>query len=103
MWISIDHVKNPTVAADDVVIAGQVLGNPGTWDIYVGRVEIQIILTMEGESVCPFLYFDPATRADYESNVSQLIEDWETYKYNSQIYREEDFPIVGCRTATTGM
>jgi len=103
MWISIDHVKNPTVVLDDVVTAGEVLGNPGTWDSYVGRVEIQIILTMEGESVCPFLFFDPATRADYESNVSQLINDWEAYKYNPQIYSEDNFPITGCRTATTGM
>jgi hypothetical protein len=103
MWISIDHVKNPTVVVDEVVTAGHVLGNPGTWDSYVGRVEIQIILTMEGESVCPFLYFDPDTRALYESKVSQLIEDWETYKADSQIYSEENFPITGCRTATTGM
>jgi hypothetical protein len=74
MWISIDHVRNPTVVADDIVTAGQVLGNPGTWDIYVGRVEIQIILTMEGESFCFFLYCDPATRAGYENKVTQLIE-----------------------------
>ena len=103
MWISIDHVTNPQVAVDDAVTAGQILGNPGTWDIYAGRVEIQIILTMEGESVCPFLFFDPDTRAQYESKVSQLIDDWENYKGNSQIYSEEDFPITGCRTATTGM
>jgi len=107
MWIAIDHVKNPTVAENDVVTTGQLLRNPGTWDDIngVGRIEIQIILTMEGESVCPFLflYFDPATKALYESKVSQLIDDWETYKGDSQIYSEEDFPITGCRTATTEM
>ena len=78
MWISIDHIKDPTVALNDVVTAGQILGNPGTWDSYVGRVEIQIILTREGESICPFLYFNPDTKALYESKVSQLIDDWET-------------------------
>lgn len=87
---------------DDVVTAGHVLGNPGTWDSFVGRVEIQIILTSEDESVCPFLYFDPVTKADYEGKVSQLIDDWENYKGNPQIYSEEDFLIAGCRAATTG-
>ena len=39
----------------------------------------------EGESVCPFIYFDPGTRALYESKVSQLIDDWEIFKGDSQI------------------
>ena len=103
VWLSIDHIIDPTVAADDQVTAGQILGKPGTWDFYVGRVEIQIILTREGKSVCPFLFFDPATKSEYESKVNQLIDDWETYKGNSQIYSEEDFQFTGCRNATTGM
>ena len=103
VWLSIDHVKNPVVLENDQVTAGQVLGKPGTWDSYAGRVEIQIILTQEGKSVCPFLFFDPATRAEHENKVNQLIDDWETYKGNSEIYSEEEFPFTGCRNATTGM
>ncbi len=103
VWLSIDHIKNPAVAVDEQVAAGEPLGNPGTWDSFVGRVEVQIILTREGKSVCPFLFFDPAIKAGYESKVNQLIDDWEAYNGNPEIYSDEDFPFTGCRNATTGM
>lgn len=103
VWLNIDHIKYPTVGINEQVTVGQVLGKPGTWDDEVGRVELQLILSSEGESVCPFLYFNPDTKALYESMVTQLINDWETFQSDSELYQEENFVFPGCSDFTTGM
>ncbi len=85
MTAGLDHVLNIQVEVGDTVTAGDVIGNPGThsWDGY-GRVEIEIF----GDNYmhCPFEFFDPSTTDEYQQKVSQLMSDWETFRYDDTIY-----------------
>jgi hypothetical protein len=95
--VGYDHVLNPTVSLGDIVRAGDVLGNPGTWSAQLGRFEIMINNTETGLSYCPFSFFDPAFKGQYQQGVSVFIADWETFKGDPDIYDEENHVCPGCR------
>ncbi len=87
MTLGIDHVLNPTVAVGDVVSAGDVIGNPGTWSTEgFGRTEIEIF--GDGAMHCAFEFFDTDLQVEYEAKVTQMMSDWETFKGDDAIYDE---------------
>jgi len=101
-YVGYDHIKSPTVKMGDKLVSGQVLGNPGTWDATYGRFEIMINNDAKGLSYCPFVFFDPALLAEYQQKVSQLMQDWEAYKSDANIYDEDGHVSPGCRYESMG-
>ena len=95
-YIGYDHILSPTVGMGDRVQAGDILGNPGTWNAQVGRFEIMINNDATGYSYCPFHVFDPALAEEYRGKVLQLMQDWEAYKGNPNIYDEAAHSHAGC-------
>jgi hypothetical protein len=93
--VEYDHVTNITVAEGDVVQPGDILGNPGTWSSSLGRFEIMI--SNSGSFHCPFKFFDDGLLEQYQAHISQLMEDWETYRDDSSIYDETEHVFPGCR------
>ena len=75
--IIIDHVTNPTVKKGDKVTVGQIVGNPGTWEMGVGRTELQIKDLRKNANIAPFSVFNPSTKAEYEVKLTTLMEELE--------------------------
>lgn len=96
-YVGCDHIRSPTVGMGDKLVSGRVLGKPGTWDATYGRFEIMINNDVTGLSYCPFVSYDPALLVEYQQRVSQLIQDWEIYKSNTNIYDEANHVCPGCR------
>lgn len=96
-YVGYDHIRSPTVGMGDKLVSGQVLGKPGTWDATYGRFEIMINSDVTGLSYCPFVFFDPALLVEYQQKVSQLMQDWEIYKSDTNIYDEASHVCPGCR------
>ena len=95
-FVVYDHVINITVGVGSTITAGQVLGNPGVWDETYGRFEIMVNNYSTGLSYCPFVYFDPSSRANYEEKVNLFIQEWESFKGDSTIYDEANYDYAGC-------
>lgn len=93
--VYIDHVKNLQVSDGDSVKAGDLLGTSGTWTSTVGRTELMV--TSSDGYECPFNYFDPDLKTEYENKVTQLMQDWESFKYDDTIYDEASMTFAaGC-------
>lgn len=85
MTAGLDHVLNVVVSEGQTVTAGDIIGNPGTYSLDgYGRVEIEIY----GDNYmhCPFEFFDSTLQAEYEQKVTQLMQDWETFKSDTSLY-----------------
>ena len=80
------------------MVAGQVLGNPGTWSTELGRTELMVMEDDTGH--CPFTFFDPALREAYEAKVATLMADWEAFKADTAIYDDGAMPHPGCNGLT---
>ncbi|OQB94984.1 MAG: Peptidase family M23 [Spirochaetes bacterium ADurb.Bin110] len=100
IYIAYDHINSPTIMKGEKVVSGQILGKPGNWDPPYGRFEIMLNKDVTGLSYCPFVFFDPALKMEYEQKVSQLMSDWETYKCDEDIYDEASQFCPGCRYET---
>jgi len=97
IWlIIIDHVLNLTISIGDKVVAGMIIGKPGTYTSLCGRVEIQIYNMETNLNYAPFKLFDPTLRDEYEQKVWQLMDDWETFKNNISIYDQDSMIYAGC-------
>lgn len=101
--IDYDHVISPTVAVGDKITAGQKLGIAGTHsDIGIGRVEIQVF-GGDGSSAsyCPFSYFDSSLIESYKAKLQKLMDDYEAYMFNTNIYNPGDYTAsghLGCKS-----
>ena len=98
-FVVYDHITNLKVGVGDKIVPGQVLGNPGAWDDTYGRFEIMINNYHTKLSYCPFVYFDPALKDEYEQKVNLFIQEWESFKGDGSIYDEGNYPYAGCRMA----
>lgn len=99
VWaVDYDHIINPTVKAGDTITAGQELGIVGTWNNGLGRTEITVGKYEQDVAYlyCPFKYFDPALRAEYEEKVTRLMSDWEKWRQDQNIYNESENVMPGC-------
>ena len=98
-----DHVTDPRVEEGEKVMAGDTLGKPGPKEDEYGRTELQVNMHREGQrdiSVCPFTFFDPARTETYQRKIEKLMDDWEDFKDDDDIYDQEDHVYPGCITET---
>ena len=95
--VGYDHVLNIRVEANQVVNAGDTLGQPGTWRAGLGRFEIMINNTRTRLSYCPFCYFDTSKSEAARSQVLRLMRDWEEFKNDTTLYDERSHSFPGCR------
>ena len=95
--IGYDHIKNPRVGENDVVSAGDTLGNPGTWNSTLGRFEIMINNLSTDHSYCPVIFFHSDSAAVFLQQIDRHIQDWETFKGDTTIYDDHLFSQAGCR------
>jgi len=95
--IVIDHVINVSVAAGDVIRAGQVYaaatgrapnGNYYPYEIQTAQIDSDV-------SVSPWTYYDPATLGAAKASILQLTRDWESYKGNGSVYNESGWIDTG--------
>ncbi len=94
--INYDHIINVDVKVGDTIEAGSFLGTPAQSSPGIGMVEIQ--LYSNGTSYPLTNYFAPELKAEYENKIWKLMEDWETFKGNSELYDEETMKnyCAGC-------
>jgi hypothetical protein len=94
-----DYIRNPRFAVGDTVFSGGILGNPGTWNADLGRVQIMVIHTATGLSHCPLCLFDSTTADVYKQKVLRHMTDWEAFKHDPAIYDEAAQVPPGCGNA----
>lgn len=94
--VSVDHVTELEVAEGDVVAAGQPLGKPGTWSPSLGRTELQVFNFVERRNYCPLAFADPALAPALEADVTDLMDDWETFKGDATLYDQGLMTSPGC-------
>jgi hypothetical protein len=94
--VVLDHVTELQVVEGETVAAGQALGLPGTWSATLGRSELQIFDFVARRSLCPLALADPALAADLESDVSDLMDDWETFQGDATLYDQATMTVPGC-------
>ena len=100
-WLVVqDHVLNLTISVGQKIVAGTILGKPGTGIGQLGRTEIQVYLETTNTNYAPFLLFDPSLREEYEQNVWNLMSDWENFKNDTTIYDQEAMIYAGCLYTT---
>lgn len=95
-FVNIDHVLNVQVAANDIVAVGDILGNPGNWELGLGRTELMIGNEETNLAYCPFEMFDPELSATYQDQVTQLLNDWENFKNDDTLYDQSSMVYPGC-------
>ncbi len=95
-FVNIDHVLNVQVAVNETVEVGDVLGNPGTWELGLGRTELMIGNEETDLAYCPFEMFDSDLSATYQNQVTQLLNDWEAFKNDDTIYDQSSMVYPGC-------
>lgn len=95
-----DHVSNLKVSKGNNVKAGDILGKAGTLGGQLGRTEIMMwgpgLSSTRVNTYCPFKYFDPELKSEYQQKVSQHMKDWEEFKNNSNLYNEGGHIFPGC-------
>jgi hypothetical protein len=97
-FVNIDHVIQVAVAVGESVTAGQLLGKPGVWDDTLGRTELMVVKNQT--YYCPFNLFAPALKSAYEAKVTQLMNEWETFKGDDTIYDQAAMVVPGCNEST---
>jgi hypothetical protein len=97
--VEIDHVRNLQVEEDDQVIAGQVLGVPGSWGGGLGRVELMV--NNGNTHVCPFNVFDPGLIDAYRDRVTALMDALEAANTTGTPFYDQDAMLEpGCNELT---
>jgi hypothetical protein len=94
--VVVDHVTDPLVAEGDAVVAGQTLGQPGTFSDTLGRTELQLVNFVERRSYCPLALAAPALAADLHADVSGLMDDWESFQGDAALYDQAAMLRPGC-------
>jgi len=101
-WIvALDHVLNVSITVGDIVPAGQQIGTAGTWFGGLGRTELQVINNVNGLSYCPFAVFDSNLKITFQQKVTNLMNQWETYINNPDIYDQDSMVYPGCLIEST--
>jgi hypothetical protein len=101
-WIyETEHLINPKVAVGDKVVAGQIIGEVGSFGggdpPGYGAVEIGILKGGQApEHVCPFAYLDDSIREATFAKMRNLFQSWEEYMGDQTLYADTEIP--GCLT-----
>lgn len=102
-WIyEIEHVINPRVKVGEIVKAGQVIAEVGSFGggSPPGYGEVEIGILKGGnppEHVCPYMHLDPSVREEVLSRIRDLYAAWEDYVGDVTLYRDDE-PVSGCLT-----
>ena len=99
--VVLDHVLNVAVSVGDLVIAGEQLGTAGFWTIDMGRTELQIYNETDGLSYCPFAVFDADLTATFQDKVTNLMDQWEVYVDDPDVYDQDAMVYPGCLIEST--
>lgn len=94
--VGYDHLVNIQVELGDTIVPGDTLGYARPLFEGLGFFEIMINNYETGYSYCPFCLFNPDKLDNYRSQLSRLIQDWETFKNDNTIYNESVFTYPGC-------
>ncbi|HRN86907.1 M23 family metallopeptidase [Candidatus Dojkabacteria bacterium] len=89
------------VSEGEKVKAGQVLGKLGLNDEgalanFQIRISKENLINDSTLYYCPLQLLPSETKAEYESKLKLLMEEWENFIDNSMIYEELDYSIPGC-------
>src|SRR3989344_1650871 len=101
-WIyETEHLVNPKVAVGDKVIAGQIIGEVGSFGNGdppgYGAVEIGLLRGGQTpEHVCPYAYLDDSIREATFASMRNLFQSWEEYVGYPTLYSDTQIP--GCLT-----
>src|SRR3989344_224027 len=101
-WIyETEHLVNPKVVVGDKVVAGQIIGEVGSFGNGdppgYGAVEIGILKGGQTpEHVCPFAYLDDSIREATFAKMGNLFQSWEEYVGDQGLYTDTEIP--GCLT-----
>jgi len=101
-WIyETEHLVSPKVAVGDKVVAGQIIGEVGSFGngdpAGYGAVEIGVLKGGQTpEHVCPFAYLDDSIREATFAKMRNLFQTWEAYTGDQNLYTETEIP--GCLT-----
>lgn len=98
-----EHIINPQVKKGDIVKAGQVIAEVSDYDSHnlngLGLVEMGVLLPGNPpQHACTFDYLDPAVKDDISKKLTQLMDDWESFVGDKNIFDQANQPIVGCAT-----
>lgn len=100
LWaIEYDHLRDVLVEVNDQVEEGDVLGKVAlNRDAITGFAEIAIknVKGNDSKHYCPVNYLSEDIIEVYESKISALMLDWETYTGDSTIYDEASQVVPGC-------
>ncbi|OGG76681.1 hypothetical protein A3B35_00360 [Candidatus Kaiserbacteria bacterium RIFCSPLOWO2_01_FULL_54_24] len=101
-WVyETEHLVNPKVVVGDKVVAGQIIGEVGSFGNGdppgYGAVEIGILKGGQTpEHVCPFAYLDDSIREATFAKMGNLFQSWEEYVGDQGLYTDTEIP--GCLT-----
>ncbi len=98
-----EHVINPLVKKGDRVTAGQVIAEVSDYDSRnldgLGLVEMGVLLPGNPpKHACTFDYLDASVKDDVTKKLTQLMNDWESFMGDKNIYDQASMPIPGCNT-----
>lgn len=98
-----EHVIHPLVKKGDRVKAGQVIAEVSDYDSRnlngLGLVEMGVLLPGNPpKHACTFDYLDDSVKDDITSKLTQLMNDWESYMNDKNVYDQASMPIPGCTT-----
>ncbi|MBI2612403.1 M23 family metallopeptidase [Candidatus Kaiserbacteria bacterium] len=101
-WVyETEHLINPKVAVGDKVVAGQIIGEVGSFGNGdppgYGAVEIGLVKGGQTpQHVCPFAYLDDSIREATFAKMRDLFQSWEEYVGDQTLYSDTQIP--GCVT-----
>lgn len=99
--VEVDHILDlaEDFSAGDAVLAGDLLGKPGSWGGSLGRIEL--LVTDGSDYQCPFALFDPDLIDDYRARVTALMDAIEAENTTgTPFYDQENMVEPGCNEWT---
>lgn len=98
-----EHVINPLVKKGDKVKAGQVIAEVSNYDSHnlngLGLVEMGVLLPGNPPShACTFDYLDASVKKDISAKLTRLMNDWEAFMGDQNVYDQGSQEIIGCAT-----
>jgi hypothetical protein len=83
------------LAMGDQVTAGDIIGTTNP----LSKFEADVTLD-HSTGLCPTDFFDPAVASQLKAKITLLMQEWETFKGDPNIYDEASMHNIGCVTPT---
>ncbi|MBI2074690.1 MAG: M23 family metallopeptidase [Candidatus Levybacteria bacterium] len=103
--ISYDHLENIRFKNGDFVNTGDIVGEvPLGYNSEAGNFPMtEITVFIEGtkpediENFCPYMLLDKSVKDMYAQKITKLVQDWESYMGDTNIYDEHSWVFPGCK------